>query len=51
MEEESWSEQTEKLLKIADAARERLNEMARKARLELMEARNVLGHASVETPE
>lgn len=36
-QQESWSEQTEKLLKIADAARERLNEIARKAILELME--------------
>jgi hypothetical protein len=48
MAQESWSEQTAKLLKIADTARERLNEMARKARMKLMEDKNVLGHASVE---
>lgn len=40
MAQESWSEQTEKLLKIADAARDNLNEMARKARLELMKESN-----------
>jgi hypothetical protein len=49
--QDSWSEQTARLAKIADAARENLNEMARKARLKLMEDKNVLGHASVETSE
>jgi hypothetical protein len=39
--QESWSEQTERLLKIAETARENLNEMARKARLNLMKESNI----------
>jgi hypothetical protein len=49
--QESWNDKTARLAKIADAARDNLNEMARKARLKLMEDKNVLGHASVETSE
>lgn len=49
--QESWSEQTERLLKIAETARENLNKMVRKARLDLMEDKNVLGHVSIKAPE
>jgi hypothetical protein len=35
--QESWNDKTARLLKIADAARENLNKLARKARLKLTE--------------